>query len=349
MSDYSDLIPVNVLTGALGAGKTTLLTRLLEDPNIGEVAVLVNELGEVGIDHHLVEHASESTLLLENGCICCSMREDLNASLRELFSRRERGEIPPFTRVVVETSGIADPVPIAYTLLTEPVLQHHYRLGNVVTVVDAVNAEQQLKQFEAYVKQIALADRLLVSKSDLADPAVLKPLQRTLGRLNAGASIEVMGCSTTSAGGQLNPVDLLIADSFDPLAKRGDVEAWLRRTDGISESARLAHASDQGVTAHCFTYPEPIDWTAFGVWMTMLLHRHGDRILRIKGLLNVQDVPGPVLINGVQHIVHPPAHLECWPDVDRSSRVVVIVSDIDRETLTQSLSCFNRLVHGFDC
>ena len=167
MSTYSDLIPVNVLTGALGSGKTTLLRALLRAPRLTGTMVLVNELGEVGIDHHLIEHASESTLLLENGCLCCAMREDLKTALKDLHSRRARGVMPRYERIVVETTGVADPVPIAYTLLTEPVLQHHYRLGNVVTVVDAVNAPAQLARYEESVRQVALADRLVVSKLDL--------------------------------------------------------------------------------------------------------------------------------------------------------------------------------------
>ena len=232
MSTYSDLISVNVLTGALGSGKTTLLKALLRAPRLDGTMVLVNELGEVGIDHHLVEHASESTLLLENGCLCCAMRDDLKTALKDLHSRRARGEIPRYERVVVETTGIADPVPIAYTLLAEPVLQHHYRLGNVVTVVDAVNAAAQLERFAESVKQVALADRLVVSKLDIAGPGALAALRPRLERVNPDAPI------ITAEVPDLDPVELLIADIHDRRSKGREVERWMRSTAGRRGGAR---------------------------------------------------------------------------------------------------------------
>ena len=338
MSTYSDLIPVNVLTGALGSGKTTLLKALLRAPRLAGTMVLVNELGEVGIDHHLVEHASESTLLLENGCLCCAMRDDLKTALKDLHSRRARGEIPRYERVVVETTGIADPVPIAYTLLAEPVLQHHYRLGNVVTVVDAVNAVAQLDRFETSVKQVALADRLVVSKLDIAGPRALEALRPRLATLNPDAAL------VAADSPDLDPVELLIADIHDRQRKSGEVERWMRSTgDASAGDGHGPHPA--AIAACCFTFDEAIDWTAFGVWMSMLLHRHGDRVLRMKGLLNVAGVPGPVLVNGVQHLVHPPAHLDRWPDGDRRSRIVVISNGLDRGEIARSLHAFNAIAN----
>ena len=303
--------------------------------------VLVNELGEVGIDHHLVEHASESTLLLENGCLCCAMRDDLKTALKDLHSRRARGEIPRYERVVVETTGIADPVPIAYTLLAEPVLQHHYRLGNVVTVVDAVNAERQLDRFAESVKQVALADRLVVSKLDIAGPGALEALRPRLARVNPDALI------AAADSPDLDPVGLLIADIHDRRSKSAEVERWMRSTGRRRGGARrpppARRRRHQRLLLHLRR--RILDWTAFGVWMSMLLHRHGDRVLRMKGLLNVAGVPGPVLVNGVQHLVHPPAHLDRWPDEDRSSRLVVISSGLDREEIERSLHAFNALAN----
>ena len=339
MSTYSDLIPVNVLTGALGSGKTTLLKALLRAPRLEGTMVLVNELGEVGIDHHLVEHASESTLLLENGCLCCAMRDDLKTALKDLHSRRARGEIPRYERVVVETTGIADPVPIAYTLLAEPVLQHHYRLGNVVTVVDAVNAPAQLDRFAESVKQVALADRLVVSKLDIAGPGALEALRPQLAKVNPDAPI------ITTEVPDLDPVELLIADIHDRQSKSREVERWMHTTADAAAAHESHHPHAAGITACCFTFDAVLDWTAFGVWMSMLLHRHGDRVLRMKGLLNVAGVPGPVLVNGVQHLVHPPAHLDRWPDEDRRSRIVVIASGLDREEIERSLDAFNSLAN----
>ena len=339
VSTYSDFIPVNVLTGALGSGKTTLLKALLRAPRLTGTMVLVNELGEVGIDHHLVEHASESTLLLENGCLCCAMRDDLKTALKTLHSRRDRGEIPRYERVVVETTGIADPVPIAYTLLAEPVLQHHYRLGNVVTVVDAVNIPAQLDRFTESVKQVALADRLVVSKLDLAGPGAMEGLRPRLTALNPAAPI----MAADSPG--LDPVDLLITDIHDRQSKSREVERWMRSTRGAAATHGGHDSHPAAVTACCFTFDSALDWTAFGVWMSMLLHRHGDRVLRMKGLLNVAGVPGPVLINGVQHLVHPPAHLDRWPDEDRRSRVVVISNGLGREEIERSLHAFNAIAN----
>ena len=405
MSAYSDLIPVNVLTGALGSGKTTLLKALLRAPRLAGTMVLVNELGEIGIDHHLVEHASESTLLLENGCLCCAMRDDLKAALKDLHSRRARGEVPRYERIVVETTGIADPVPIAYTLLAEPVLQHHYRLGNVVTVVDAVNAPAQLDRFEESVRQVALADRLVASKLDLAGAGALAALRPRLGALNPTAPVVVAGSP------ELDPVELLITDVYDRRSKSREVERWIRSTreamaadGGPAARAAGSHPAGDGshpagvhgpnpagnhgleptdgdglrpvgghglageapalpgdgrdpylagghgphptsIAACCFTFEAALDWTAFGVWMSMLLHRHGDRVLRIKGLLNVAGVPGPVLVNGVRHLVHPPAHLDRWPDGDRRSRVVVISDGLGREEIERSLHAFDAIAN----
>ncbi len=339
MSAYSDLIPVNVLTGALGSGKTTLLKALLRAPRLDDTMVLVNELGEIGIDHHLVEHASESTLLLENGCLCCAMRDDLKTALKTLHSRRARGEIPRYERVVVETTGIADPVPIAYTLLAEPVLQHHYRLGNVVTVVDAVNAAAQLDRFAESVKQVALADRLVVSKLDIAGPGALEALRPRLAAFNPDAPIVAVGSP------DLDPVELLITDVYDRQSKSREVERWMRSTGDASAANGGHDPHPAAIAVCCFTFDAVLDWTAFGVWMTMLLHRHGDRVLRMKGLLNVAGVPGPVLVNGVQHLVHPPAHLDRWPDEDRRSRVVVISCGLGREEIERSLHAFNAIAN----
>ena len=339
MSAYSDLIPVNVLTGALGSGKTTLLKALLRAPRLDGTMVLVNELGEVGIDHHLVEHASESTLLLENGCLCCAMRDDLKTALKDLHSRRARGEIPRYERVVVETTGIADPVPIAYTLRAEPVLQHHYRLGNIVTVVDAVNAPAQLERFAESVKQVALADRLVVSKRDIAGPRAIEALRARLAVLNPDAPI------LTGDSPDLDPIDLLVADIHDRQSKSREVERWMRSTADAAGASDGHDSHPTDITACCFTFDAVLDWTAFGVWMSMLLHRHGDRVLRMKGLLHVSGVPGPVLVNGVQHLVHPPAHLDRWPDEDRRSRLVVISSGLEREEIERSLRAFNALAN----
>lgn len=307
----SEPIPVSLVTGFLGSGKTTLLKRLLAHPDMGETAVIVNELGEVGIDHHLLRRVDERTVLLNSGCLCCSLRGDLADELRGLLGRRERGEIPPFRRVVLETTGLADPAPILYTLVSEPVVKHHFRLERVIATVDAVHG---LRAPES-IKQAVAADRLVVTKTDLAQAGVL---ERRLARLNPTAEI------LHASFGELEPDELF-----------GGGERDLR--DLVIDE----HSHHDDVHACCLIFEEPLDWTAFGIWLTMLLQARGEDVLRVKGLLDVGG-PGPLVLNGVQHVIHPPVHLEAWPDEDRRSRIVFIGRGIEQDALAASLAAFNR-------
>jgi G3E family GTPase len=304
--------PVALITGFLGSGKTTLLARLLAHPEMGETAVIVNELGEVGIDHHLLRRVDERTVLLQSGCVCCALRGDLADELRDLVARRERGEIPAFRRVVVETTGLADPAPIVYTLLSEPLVKHQFELESVVATVDA----QHGLRHEESVKQAAVADRLVVTKVDAADPA---PVKAQLRRLNPGARVLEV------AFGDVSPSELFGGSERDP-------------RDLVFDDSP-GHPHD--VRALCLTLESPVDWTAFGIWLTMLLQARGEDVLRVKGLLNV-GAEGPLVLNGVQHVVHPPEHLPSWPDEDRRSRLVFIGRGFEREELERSLSAFDR-------
>ncbi len=313
----AEKLPVALVTGFLGSGKTTLISRLLVHPDMGETAVIVNELGEVAIDHHLLRRVDERTVLLKSGCVCCTLRGDLADELRDLLSRRERGEIPPFRRVVVETTGLADPAPIVYTLLSEPVVRHHYELEGVVATVDAVNGLHGPES----VKQAAVADTLVVTKVDLAEPA---PLEEQLRRLNPAAEI------VEAEHGDVEPGRLFGRPHRDP-----------RELDFQAEPP---HGHDE-VRAFALFLDEELDWTAFGIWLTMLQQARGQDVLRVKGLLNVGG-EGPLLLNGVQHVVHPPVHLEAWPDEDRRSRIVFIGRAIEKETLESSLRAFNRAAHA---
>jgi len=278
---------------------------------MGETAVIVNELGEVAIDHHLLRRVDERTVLMRSGCVCCSLRGDLADELRDLLSRRERGEIPPFQRVVVETTGLADPAPIVYTLLSEPLVRHHYELGGIVATVDSVHG----LPLEESVKQAAAADTLVVTKIDLADPG---PVEALLRRLNPAAEI------VEAAFGDVEPQRL-----FAGGPALGTVPG--------TEVSRDSHE----IRAVSFVFDEEIDWTAFGVWLTMLLQAHGADLFRVKGLLDVGG-PGPLLLNAVQHVVHPPEHLEAWLDEDRRSRLVFIGRGVDEIALRASLRAFNR-------
>jgi G3E family GTPase len=329
MTDYAQLTPINVVTGFLGSGKTTLLQGLLSSPELRDTAVLVNEFGEVGLDHQLLQHVSESTLLLDNGCLCCAVRGDLQEALRNLLSQRSRGDVPYFRRVVIETSGLADPVPIAYTLLSEPVLQHHLRLGAIVATIDAANGLYHLENFEESRKQVAVADRLVMTKEELAGD--IEVLLRRIRQLNGSAPILRPGDAVAA---------VLTDDIHDAAGKGREIESWMKAGADVQE-----HEHSDDIHSFSLTFETPLDWTAFGIWLSMLLNKHGENVLRVKGLLNVVDVATPVLINGVQHIVHPPSHLDAWPDQDRRSRLVFIVRGLERARIERSLAVFNRLAN----
>lgn len=337
MSSFPDPIPVNVVTGFLGSGKTTVIQKLLASPDLSDTAVLVNEFGEVGLDHHLFRSVNENTILLGNGCVCCAILSDMKDALGNLFSQMTRGDVPPFKRVIVETSGLADPVPIAYTVQSEPVLKHHFRLGNVITTIDAVNGTRQLENHEESIKQAAVADFIIITKSDIAEPIQCEALTSRLAKLNVGAPV------LDGVIDVLSPQKLFRDDLSDIDSRVSIVQSWF---SGPNEEDRaLSHNHSDGVQSFCVQTAQPLDWTAFGIWMSMLLHCHGDKVLRIKGLLNVQDVETPVLINGVQHIVHPPVHLAEWPDDDHKSRLIFIVQGMSVDSIKRSLDAFNQLAN----
>jgi G3E family GTPase len=333
-------VPVTVLTGFLGSGKTTLLRRLLRSRRMASTAVLINEFGEVALDHLLVKQIDTSTVVLQNGCICCTIRHDLSQALRDLYAKAVRGEIKRLDRVVVETTGLADPAPIISTIMTDPVLRHHFRMSNVIATVDAVNASRQFNNNPESVKQAAVADRLILTKTDLVTPAIAEVVRQNLARLNPSAPI------LDANADRVAPSDLLSSDLYDLKAKIADVRHWLeeepeRHASNHDHGTLGRHAAE--ITSFHLTFAEPLDWTAFGIWLTMLLNRHGERVLRVKGFLSVLDSSTPVCINGVQHLVHTPFHLEDWPTPDRRSRLVFIVRGMDPAAIRRSLLAFNRL------
>ena len=330
-------IPILVVSGFLGSGKTTLLRNLLLDPEAGEIAVIVNEFGEVGIDHHLVRKTDARTTLLRNGCVCCSMRDDLSEALRHLLSQRERGTIPHFGRVVIETTGFADPAPILHTIVAEPVVRNHFRVERVVTTIDAVNGASNLDTYGEALRQVAAADHLIVTKLDLATPEATEDLKARLRSINPAAMV------VDASFGSIDFTPLLAEESH-----RGAV--GIDRLEGVSSAVDsdpiapvAVHATSGRVAARCLIFDRPLNWQMFGIWLTMLLHRHGDRVLRLKGLLNVGAEQGPLLVEGVQHVIHVPRHLREWPDADRRSRIVFIARDIDLAQVEASLDAFQDL------
>ena len=297
-------IPVTVVTGFLGAGKTTLLRRFLASPEGQGTAVIVNEFGAVGIDDALVRASADETVLLGNGCVCCITRSDLQLALRRLVIDRERGGVPPFGRVVIETSGLADPAPILQTFSTDRALGGEFHIDVVLTVVDAATGEVNLDSAAEARKQVILADRLVISKTDLAEPAAAERLSRRLQKLNPRAAI-----------------DVAVAGALDP--NRMVVPASGERSGFVAE----AEHSD-GITSFVIETDEPIAWPTFFRVMETLTALRGPDLLRVKGLLNVAGCRGPVVIQYVQHLAHPPIELEAWPDENRKSRIVFITRNM---------------------
>ncbi|MCB8881290.1 GTP-binding protein [Acidisoma cellulosilytica] len=332
----TERLPLHLISGFLGSGKTTLLQRMLGAPALGDSAVLVNELGEIGLDHHLLRHIDGETVLLRNGCVCCTVRDDLGAALKDLLSRRARGEIPGFSRVIVESTGLADPVPILSTIAAEPSLRHHVRIGRVITTVDAVNAGLQSRQQPEFASQIAVADRIVLTKTDIADAGTIAAAMAQLRLINPGAAID------RAMAPDLDVADLL-AEPQTSAALSAEASAWTRPSARFQAVA----AHDAGVQSFCMVFDRPIDWVTLGIWLTMLLHAHGERVLRVKGLLDIAGSDYPVVINGVQHVMHKPLHLDAWPDEDHRSRLVFILRDLPRDLVERSCLAFLGLVPAY--
>ena len=334
-------LPVAVITGFLGSGKTTLLRHLLQHPEMGETAVIVNEFGEIGLDHLLVETAKEDVVLLNSGCLCCTVRGDLIATIRDLYKRRVRGEVPSFERLVIETTGLADPAPILHTLMSDPLIVQRFRLDSVVTTVDAATGSDSLDRHEESRRQAAVADRLLVTKTDLAESGPLAELEARLAALNPAATRHRV------VQGAIEPEALFNAGLYDPETKSSDVRRWLQAE--AYEAAPHDHGGhahdvnrhDGAIRAFCLTHDTPLDWDRFCSWIDMLISLYGRDILRIKGLLNVADQEPPLVIHGVQHVFHPPVSLADWPDADHRSRLVFIVRGLDPAVFENTLAAFN--------
>jgi G3E family GTPase len=341
-------IPLTVLTGFLGAGKTTLLNRLLKDPALKETAVIINEFGEVSLDHLLVEYVSDNMMLLQSGCLCCTMRGDLIDALvtllRDLDNRR-----CTFKRVLLETTGLADPAPVLHTAMSHPYLLLRYRLDGVVTVVDAVNGDAELDAHAEAVKQAALADRLVLSKTDLATAEQRERIMARLHALNPAAPV------LDAAKGEATPARLLNCGLYDPERKISDVKKWLAEEAYADAHARHDHGHahdhdhahldrnrhDAHIASFVLTSDAAIPAGTLQMFFELLRANYGAQLLRVKAIVKLAEMPDtPLVAHGVQHVFHPPARLERWPDADRRSRIVFITRDLPERTVREMFEAF---------
>ena len=342
-------LPVTVITGFLGSGKTTLLRRLLRHPGMNRAAVIINEFGEAGIDHELVEASSEQMTLLGNGCLCCTLRTDLQETLRDLFVKRRAGEVIDFDRVFVETTGLADPVPVLHTLRTDGLLGAQYRLNGVVTLVDAVNGMGQLDTMPEAVKQAAVADRLVVTKTDLADRLAVAGLRDRLAALNPFA------LCATAIDGELDPALLADIAPRRVNAPAEELARWLDSAAAREERAvqadvaervagRAAH--DEAIRSFCLWFDRPFTWDGLNAALQALAQLRGPDLLRVKGIVHVVGERGPVVLQGAQHLFHPPVTLESGHGSEPRSRIVFIVRNMRRESIEALFAAVGALAEA---
>ena len=319
-------IPVTLLTGFLGSGKTTLANRLLRRPSFANTAVIVNELGEIGLDHLLVERGDDSVLLLDSGCLCCALQGGLRETLADLFVRRAAGSVPRFERVVVETTGVADPGPIANALVLDALLRAEFRLAAIVTTVDALHAMRQLAEEPEAVRQVVLADVLIVTKTDLAAPEVVAALDMRLEELNPTAR------KATAVRGDID-ADLLFPERRTAAAVPAAGERLWHSTQGVP----AAGTRERRFTTFARRLEHPVHWPGVAAWTALVSERFGERLLRVKGLLAVGEERAPVAIHAIDGFFHPPERLERWPSADHTSRLVCIGRDLDETEVERSL------------
>ena len=328
----AERLPVSLITGFLGSGKTTLLNRLVQRPELADSAVIINEFGEIALDHLLVAPVTGETVVLASGCLCCAVRGDLQETLRRLLVERERGEIPQFRRVLIETSGLADPAPVAQLFLNNPLLGAYLRLDAIVATIDAAAGAAALAEHWEARKQAAIADRLLITKTDIADEDGIARLIGSLRRLNPAAPIHRI------VDGEIDPALLFVVGPLDSGRRSPGFAEWLGEAavSAAHHEPHEHHEHHYEIQAFCLTAEAPLDWGRFHDWLGGLRLAFGERLLRVKGILNLVGEEGPVVVHGVQHIFHPPVGLPRWPDADRRSRLVLIARGLDRQFIEQS-------------
>jgi G3E family GTPase len=334
-------IPVILLTGFLGSGKTTLLNHLIAQ--LPHTAIIMNEFGEIGLDHQLLQKTDGPLALLQGGCVCCTVAGSLSPTLRNLFMAAKSGDIPQFERVIIETTGIADPAPILETLLHDRWVAARFALNSVVTTVDAVLGEQQLDSYFEAVKQVAVADRLLITKADLAGEKQVALIRERLLALNPAAP------TLLADHGRVDPDLILHAGIFDPETKTAAVIQWLNEARyrpmvagklGGKAVVKTDAVHDDRIRSFSVTYDEPLEWDALNAALRMLLMHRAKWVLRMKAIVNLQGKNCPTVLHAVGHVFSPPVELPEWPDTDHHSRFVFIVADLEAEAVTKMLDDF---------
>ncbi|MFT5173616.1 MAG: G3E family GTPase [Gammaproteobacteria bacterium] len=348
------LIPITVLTGFLGAGKTTVLNGLLRHPQLRNTAVIVNEFGDIGLDHLLVRAADENVVLLDAGCLCCTINSSLRETLGDLWLGRVRDELPLFDRVLVETTGLAEPGPIMQAITRDPFVTDHYRLDGTVTCVDAVHLMSQLQRQVEVVHQIAVADRLILTKADRVSLAEADAVAARLATLNPAARVlrrqhgevtpgDVLGVGLLDAhSGHANALRWLHADAYAPQTHTGHEHGNDHGHDH-SDGHSSRHSTD--IRAHCLRIDFPVSWAGLAAWCELMGETHGDALLRVKGIIGIAEIGKPVVVHGVHRVFDAPVRLPEWPDADTTSRLVVICRDLDEAYLRKTLAIL-RLPRG---
>lgn len=331
-------IPVTLLTGFLGSGKTTLLNKLLRQPGMKDTAVVINEIGTAGLDHILARtvedtYIADNTVLLDSGCLCCSLKTELADTLRDLFFKRALMAIPEFNRLVIETTGMADPAPILANLMNEPVIGSSYRLDAVVVTVDSVYGLAQIQQHQEARKQAAIADVLILTKTDLADAPTIAALLESLHALNPTATIYQI------AHGEIPPEAIVDVGLFEAGGKTAQPERWLR----APERSRAARGMlpqkihDDEITSFTVTMPKPLTWYQLEPVLHWLCETYGEKLLRLKGIIHAEDLPAPLAIHAVQHTLYPPTLLRGWEEDEAISRIVLIGKGLDELKIREAL------------
>jgi G3E family GTPase len=342
--------PVAVLTGFLGAGKTTLLNFLVKDPMLANAAVIINEFGEIGLDHLLVESSNDNIVAMSSGCLCCTIRGDLIDTMRNLLARRDRGDIKSFDRMIIETTGLADPAPVLHTVMSEPELLSRCRLDSVVTVVDGVNGSSTLDNHLEAVKQVAVADRIVLTKLDLLTgregEEQLFAIIARLRNLNPAARLLATHRDEATAARLFN------SGLYDPSTKSLDVRNWLK-AEAYEAGERHRHEHhdvtrhDDRIRSFALADERPISPAGLDMFMALVQSFHGANMLRMKGIVKVADDPSrPIVLHGVQHVFHPPVRLLGWPDGDHRTRLVFIVKDIEKPLIEDLFKAFTDEVSG---